>query len=156
MPVAHLTWSGVWAGIAAGALERARRLVRAAARGNKGQLPPAAAHLTRATISLRSLRVLVASALQKFEKMDRVELETLDFQTSMNLLKVNASELAIATVMSCMQTCGISGYRNDGEFSIARHLRDVLSSSIMINNDRILANAASASLMIEVPHSLVE
>jgi acyl-CoA dehydrogenase len=68
----------------------------------------------------------------------------------MNLLKVNASELAIRTVMSAMQTCGLGGYRNDGEYSVTRHLRDVLSSSIMINNDRILANEATASLLIEV------
>ena len=149
MPVAHLTWSGVWSGIAAGAVERARRFVRSAARHANGQLPPGAAHLTRATISLRALRGIVASALQRFETTD--QLESLDFQTAMNLLKVNASELAIATVMSCMQACGLSGYRNDGEFSVARHLRDVLSSSIMISNDRILANAASASLLIEVP-----
>ena len=149
MPVAHLTWCGVWSGIAAGAVERARRFVRSAARHANGQLPPGAAHLTRATISLRTLRGIVASALQRFETTD--QLESLDFQTAMNLLKVNASELAIATVMSCMQACGLSGYRNDGEFSVARHLRDVLSSSIMISNDRILANAASASLLIEVP-----
>jgi acyl-CoA dehydrogenase len=149
MPVAHLTWCGVWSGIAAGAVERARRFVRSAARHANGQLPPGAAHLTRATISLRTLRGIVASALQRFETTD--ELESLDFQTAMNLLKVNASELAIATVMSCMQACGLSGYRNDGEFSVARHLRDVLSSSIMISNDRILANAAGASLLIEVP-----
>ena len=63
----------------------------------------------------------------------------------MNLLKVNASELAISIVMSAMQACGLSGYRNDGEFSVARHLRDILSSSIMINNDRILANIASTA-----------
>jgi len=72
----------------------------------------------------------------------------------MNLLKVSASEIATSTVMSAMQACGLSGYRNDGEFSVSRHLRDVLSSSIMINNERILANAATASLLIEVPHSL--
>ena len=60
----------------------------------------------------------------------------------MNLLKVNASETALATVMSAMQACGLAGYRNDGEFSISRPLRDILSASIMINNDRILANAA--------------
>jgi acyl-CoA dehydrogenase len=154
MPVAHLTWSGVWSGIAAGAVERARRFVRSAARHANGQLPPGAAHLTRATISLRALRGTVASVLQRFETAERAEIESLDFQTAMNLLKVNASELAIATVLSCIQACGLSGYRNDGEFSVARHLRDVLSSSIMINNDRILANAASASLLIEVPHLL--
>jgi len=72
----------------------------------------------------------------------------------MNLLKVNASELAIATVMSSLQACGLTGYRNDSEFSIGRHLRDVLSSPIMINNDRILANVAAASLLSPVPSSL--
>ena len=154
VPVAHLTWSGVWSGLAAGAVDRARRFVRSAARHANGQLPPGAAHLTRATTSLRALRGIVASGLQRFETTERAELESLDFQTAMNLLKVNASELAIATVMSCVQACGLSGYRNDGEFSVSRHLRDVLSSSIMISNDRILANAAGASSMIEVPRFL--
>jgi acyl-CoA dehydrogenase len=96
------------------------------------------------------------SALQRFEAVGTKEreLDSLEFQTAMNLLKVNASEMATSTVMSAMQACGLSGYRNDGEFSVSRHLRDVLSSSIMINNERILANAATASLLIEVPHSL--
>jgi acyl-CoA dehydrogenase len=67
---------------------------------------------------------------------------------------VNASELAVGTVMSAMQTCGLSGYRNDGEFSIGRHLRDILSSPVMINNDRILANVATASLVSGIPDSL--
>ena len=53
--------------------------------------------------------------------------------------------------MSAMRACGLSGYRNDGDFSVGRHLRDVLSSPLMINNDRILANIATASLMSGVP-----
>ena len=156
MPVAHLTWSAVWSGIAAGAVERTRRFMRSAARRAGGQLPPGAAHLTRATMSLRTLRGIVASALDRFEAIgtEKEELESLDFQNAMNLLKVNASEMAIATVMSCMHACGLVGYRNDGEYSVSRHLRDVLSSSIMINNDRILASATTASLLIEVPSSV--
>ena len=55
MPVAHLTWSAVWAGIAAGAVDRARAFVRGAARKAGGQLPPGAAHLTRANASLCSV-----------------------------------------------------------------------------------------------------
>ncbi len=156
MPVAHLTWSAVWAGLAAAAVERARRSLRAAAR-RAGETPPlGAAHLTRATMSLRGLRGAIASALQMFETVgtEEKEIESLEFQTAMNLLKVNSSEMAIATVMSAMQTCGLSGYRNDGEFSVSRHLRDVLSASIMINNERILASAATASLLIGVPHSI--
>jgi acyl-CoA dehydrogenase len=156
MPVAHLTWSAVWSGIAASAVERARRFMRSAARRAGGQLPPGASHLTRATMSLRALRGIVAAALQRFDAMgiDKEELESLDFQNAMNLLKVSASEMAISTVMSCMHACGLLGYRNDGEYSVSRQLRDVLSSSIMINNDRILASAATASLLIEVPSSV--
>jgi len=153
VPVAHLTWSGVWTGIAAGAVGRARRFVRGSARHGSGQLPPGAAHLTRAMMSLRALRGSVASALQRYEiaATQGDGLEALEFQTAMNLLKVQSSESAIETVMGAMQACGLSGYRNTGEFSICRSLRDVLSSSIMINNDRILANAASALLLVDIP-----
>jgi acyl-CoA dehydrogenase len=156
LPVAHMTWSGAWTGIAAGAVERARLFIRDAARRAEGRLPPGAAHLTRANASLRTLRALVASAVQRFEAIatDEDALEAVDFQTAMNLLKVNASELAIATVMSSLQACGLTGYRNDGDFSIGRHLRDVLSSPIMSNNDRILANVATASMLSPVPASL--
>ena len=139
--------------IAAGAVERARRFVRGAARKSNGQLPPGAAHLTQASASLRALRGMVASALQRFEAIasDREGLEALDFQTSMNLLKVNASELSISIVMSSMRASGLAGYRSDGEFSLSRHIRDILSSPIMINNDRILASVANASLLMQVP-----
>jgi acyl-CoA dehydrogenase len=154
MPVAHLLWSSAWAGIAAAAVGRARGFVRKAAQRSGGTLPPAAAHLTRANSSLRTLRSLIATSLRRFEAADAAVLESIDFQTGMNLLKVNASELAVATVMSAMQTCGLSGYRNEGEFSIGRHLRDILSSPIMINNDRILANVATASLVNGIPDSL--
>jgi acyl-CoA dehydrogenase len=156
MPVAHLLWSAVWTGIATAAAERARAFVRAAAQRAGGSLPPAAAHLTRANASLRTLRGLIASARARFEaaSADPAALETIDFQTGMNLLKVNASELAVATVMSAMQTCGLSGYRNDGEFSVGRHLRDILSSPIMISNDRILANIGAASLLNGAPETI--
>jgi acyl-CoA dehydrogenase len=156
MPIAHLLWSAAWTGIATAAVERARAFVRAAAQRAGGAMPPAAAHLTRANASLRTLRGLITSARQRFEtaSADPAALETIDFQTGMNLLKVNASELAVAIVMNAMQTCGLSGYRNDGEFSIGRHLRDILSSPIMISNDRILANIGAASLLSDAPDTI--
>lgn len=154
MPIAHLTWSGVWCGVAAGAVERARRFLRAAARRGDGRMPPGAAHLTRASASLRMLRGMIAFELARFESSEQDALETMEFQTALNILKVNASELAGDTVKSALLACGLAGYRNDGEFSVSRHLRDILSAPIMINNDRILAGAANASLLIEVPSSL--
>jgi acyl-CoA dehydrogenase len=156
MPVAHLLWSAAWAGIATAAVDRARAFVRKSAQRGGGALPPAATHLTRANATLRTLRSLIASSLQRFETAsnDPAALESIDFQTGMNLLKVNASELAVSAVMSAMQTCGLSGYRNDSEFSIGRHLRDILSSPVMISNDRILANIAAASMLGSAPNSL--
>jgi acyl-CoA dehydrogenase len=156
MPFAHLAWSGAWAGIAASAVERARTFVRRAMHASGGAMPPAAAHLTRASASLRTLRGLIAAALQRFEaaSADPAALEAIDFQTGMNMHKVNASELAVATVMSAMQACGLSGYRNDSEFSIGRHLRDILSAPIMISNDRIMTNISAASLLSGTPSSL--
>ena len=73
-----------------------------------GQLPPGAAHLTRATASLRVLRAtrdVGAAALRSAPGRAR-RAEALDFQTAMNLLKVNASELAIATVMTRCRPAG--------------------------------------------------
>ena len=154
VPIAHLTWSGVWCGIAAGAVAHARRFVRkGAAQGSAGQSAPGASHLTRAMMSLRALRGTIAAAVAGYENAaaDGERLEAIDFQAGMNLLKVNSSEQAIETVLSALQACGLSGYRNDGEFSVARQLRDVLSSSIMINNERILASTASSLLLFEVP-----
>ena len=111
MPFAHLAWSGAWAGIAAAAVDRARAFVRKATHGAGGTMPPGAQHLTRANASLRTLRSLIAAALQRFEAAasDPAALEAIDFQTGMNMLKVNASELAVATVMSAMQACGLVG-----------------------------------------------
>jgi acyl-CoA dehydrogenase len=112
MPVSHLLWASVWAGIAAGAVERARLFMRKSTRHAEGQLPPAATHFARAIASLRSLRGLVASSLDHYEKAmnNEVVLESFEFQTAMNLLKVSASETAISTVMSAFQACGLAGY----------------------------------------------
>jgi len=155
-PVAHLCWSSAWAGIAAAAVERAQAFIRKAARGTGGQMPPGAAHFTAAKMSLAKLRAMITANLDTYltHEHDERALSSLDFQSQINLLKVEASELAVETVMHAMRACGLSGYRNDGDFSVGRHLRDVLSAPIMINNDRILANIATASLMSAVPAGL--
>jgi acyl-CoA dehydrogenase len=155
-PVAHLCWSSVWAGIAAAAVERARLFVRKASRASGGQMPPAAAHFTQATMSLAKLRALIVANIDDFirREHDWRSLSSLDFQSSITLLKVQASEIAVETVMHAMRTCGLAGYRNDGEFAIGRHLRDALSAPIMINNDRILSNATASTLMSAAPVGL--
>ena len=155
VPFAHLLWGSVWTGIAASATARAQAFVRNAMR-HGGQLPPGAPQFTRALATLRTLRGMLATSLRRYEQCmnDPQALAGLDFQTLITLTKVEASELAAQTVMHAMRACGLSGYRNDSEYSIGRHLRDVLSSPIMINNDRILANLATPVLMSPMAVSL--
>lgn len=155
-PTAHLFWTAAWTGVAAGAVERARRFVRKAARASGGQLPPAAGYLDKAMGSLRSARALIATQLARYEAIqdDPAALAALDFQSAINLLKVDVSELAVETVMAAMRVTGLTGYRNDTDASLGRHLRDILSSPIMINNDRILANLAATSLVADLPQSI--
>jgi acyl-CoA dehydrogenase len=154
VPTSHLMWSGNWAGIAAGAVDRAKKFMRKAQRA--GSLPPGVPHFTKALANLRALRALIAATLNRYEAIagDPRALSSIDFQTAINLLKVDASELAVETVLNAMRATGLSGYRNDTDVSIGRALRDVLSSPIMINNDRILANLESATLLSDIPASI--
>ncbi len=156
VPCAHLFWGSVWGGIAAGAAARAQTFVRHAARHSGGQAPPGAPQLSRALSTLRTLRGVLANSLRAYEsKMDDPQLlAALDFQSQITLTKVEVSELAVSTVLTALRVCGLSGYRCDSEFSVERQLRDVLSSPLMINNDRILSSLAATSLMAPVPVSL--
>ena len=156
VPSAHLFWSAAWAGIAADAVERARRHVAKSARSLGGKAPPSSPHLIKAMTALRSLRGLIWAMTARFEAIqdDRAALSLLDFQNAITLLKVETSELALEAVMSAMRACGLSGYRNDGEASLGRRLRDVLSAPMMISNDRILANLATSCLVAAPANSI--
>ncbi|WP_336488012.1 acyl-CoA dehydrogenase family protein [Methylobacterium nigriterrae] len=155
-PVSHLLWSSAWAGIAAGAVEKAQAFTRTAMRGAGGQAPPGALHYARAVSSLKQARALIAQGLDRFEAAadDPASLAALDFQTAITMLKVEVSELAVAAVSSALRANGLAGYRQDGDFSVGRALRDVLSAPIMIHNDRIMANLATATLMTPVAAAL--
>jgi acyl-CoA dehydrogenase len=152
VPAAHILWSSAWAGVAAAAVEKARKYLRKAARGG-GDPPPSAPYFTRANASLRALRALIATTADRYEaiKHDPEALMAIDFQSEISLLKVDASELAVQAVMSALRCGGLSSYRNDSDVAIGRHLRDVLSAPIMINNDRILANIGPSALLSEAP-----
>jgi acyl-CoA dehydrogenase len=156
VPWAHLTWGSVWAGIAAAATAKAQAFVRHAVRQANGQMPPGAAQYTQAVSTLGTLRGLLASSLRSYEAVmgDEKKIAALEFQSVITLTKVQASELAVSTVTLALRACGLSGYRNDTEFTIGRHLRDVLSAPLMINNERILANLAVPSLMTPLPVSI--
>jgi acyl-CoA dehydrogenase len=156
VPTAHLMWASVWAGIAAGSIDCAQALIRSLARKSGGELPSGAAHFVKGKSALGTLRSLIASSLREFEAIshDEAALTSFEFQTRIGLTKVEASELAVSIVLGMLRACGLTGYRNDSQFGIGRYLRDILSSPLMISNDRILSNVAATSLMSAVPTGL--
>ena len=127
-----------------------------ASRNAGGRMPPGAPHLTRARVSLETLRGAIQAGLATFEKhaAEPGGLSAMDAQLALHFLKVESSDLAVEAVTSAMRACGLAGYRNDSEFSLGRQLRDILSAPLMINNDRILANSEAAVLMSEPPVAL--
>jgi acyl-CoA dehydrogenase len=106
--------------------------------------------------ALRALRALIATNADRVEAIgdDRAAFGVLEFQNAITLLKVETSELAVEAVTCALRATGLSGYRNDGETSLGRHMRDVLSAPIMISNDRILSNLGMACLVAGAPQSL--
>ena len=153
MPAAHLLWASAWTGIAAASVERARLFLRHAMSQSDGKSPPGAAHFTQARRSLSAIMSQVRAALHTFEQVSQDDraLSSLDLQTTLNLLKVDVSEGTVATIMSAMRACGLSGYRNDTPYSQGRLLRDALSTPLMINNERILQGIGTTALLAQTP-----
>jgi acyl-CoA dehydrogenase len=140
VPISHILWSHLWLGIATDAFDRARAFVRAQAKQRPDQVPPAAQRLSHLMSELSLLRAEVGSALPDFmaaSEGGRERLSTMASILRFNNLKIAASEQAPRVCQGAMGVCGIVGYKNDTPFSIGRHLRDTMSASLMIANERI-------------------
>ncbi len=157
LAMAHLMWGGVWFGIAADAVARAQAYLRAEARKKPGTTPPGALRLSETVNRLNEMKSVVIAGIEAYERarLNDEELYSVGFAIAMNNVKVSASTAAADIVRSVLMINGISGYRNTGKFSVARHMRDALSAAIMINNDRILGNSANLLLVSKTDTSLV-
>jgi acyl-CoA dehydrogenase len=149
LPVSHVLWAGVWLGMARSAVETARRYVRAAARKSIGSQPPGATALVSLVARLESLELLVADAARSFDERagDREALGRVGFMVAMNNLKVTASDAVAEIVAGALRITGISGFRNDGPYSVARVFRDAQGAALMVHNDRITAHTAQLILV---------
>ena len=99
---------------------------------------------------LSLLRAEVRSGLADYieasEEPGRERLMTMASALRFNNLKIAASDQAPRVCQSAMGVCGIMGFKNDSPFSIGRHLRDTMSASLMIANERI--HQTNASLLL--------
>jgi acyl-CoA dehydrogenase len=141
VPASHILWSHVWLGIATDAFDRSRAYVRSLAKQRPGDRLPVAQRLSHLMTDLSLLRAEVESGLREFvdasQDPARERLSTVASALRFNNLKIAASEQAPRLCQGAMGICGIAGYMNGTPFSIGRHLRDSLSASLMIANERI-------------------
>jgi acyl-CoA dehydrogenase len=142
---AHILWAATWYGIAADAVGRAEAFVRAEARRQPGVTPPGALRLAELLTLLQRMKALIIAGIERYEnaKTDPDELSAIGFVVAMNAIKVSASQGLCEIIQHAFLICGIHGYRNDSPYSLGRHLRDSMSTPLMINNDRILGNTAN-------------
>ncbi|HVT51738.1 MAG TPA: acyl-CoA dehydrogenase family protein [Dongiaceae bacterium] len=147
VPVAHLTWSSLWLGIATDAVSRARAFVRKQKQPAGEGMPPSmnAMRLAAAVSQLQAMKANIVAAARQYENAlkNADGVTALSFSIAMNNVKTSTAYRAVEVINQAMLICGIAGYKNDTPFSLGRHLRDAHSAALMVNNDRIDANTAS-------------
>jgi len=153
LPLSSVLLSAVWVGIAEAAARRAHATVRTQARelrkaASTGAPPPGALRLADLGVVLHQMREVLAGGTAAYERAkDTREVQTLRFSASMDNLKLSTSTLVIDVVQRAMAICGLSGYQNDSDSSIARLMRDAAAAPLMVNNDRALLAAAQTLLV---------
>ena len=139
IPASYVLWSHVWLGIATAAFDRAHSFLRKAARRQPDATPPTGTALSRLSGELSTFRSNVRMGLLDFVALDRESMHLMPTVLRFNNLKITTADLAPRICFHALQIVGVSGYRNDSPFSVGRHLRDALSASLMVSNDRIHA-----------------
>lgn len=149
-PVSHLTWASLWTGLAASAVEKARKTVRESARKNPQVPPVSALRLSEVNELLFSMRSGLYEAIAEYEALleagDDTAFQNFGFAIKINNVKIRASELVVDIVGKALQIVGISGYKNDSAKSLSRHLRDAYGAALMVNNDRIRGHNATMQI----------
>lgn len=148
LPASHILWTSLWLGIATAAVEKARAFVRAEARKRPGVTPPASLRLAELVSQLQMMHANVHDTTREYERVmdDADALASMGFSIRMNNLKVGSSQLVVRIVSEALLICGMAGYKNEGPYSMGRHLRDAYGTMVMINNDRIYG--ANASMLL--------
>ncbi len=151
VPVSHILWAAVWFGIASDAFDRARRMTQIRGRKDADSATNGGINLAALATRLDGMRARLESAIHDHAQANSSATcdSTTDMRAAlrMNYLKLAASEDVIRIVSDAIQICGIASYRNGGEFSLGRHLRDAHSAPLMINNDRIRRTNADLLLV---------
>ena len=150
VPVSHLLWGHLWVGIAIEAFDRARKSVKAA--GPTGSSVKAQ-RLSELHGELAATRAQLAEAMHRYllelDEPGRPALRTMGASLRHNVLKTSVSRSVASICQGALEITGIAGYRNDSPFSVGRLLRDSLSASLMVSNDRLHETNAALLMVVK-------
>lgn len=156
LPLSHTLWASIWTGVASDAVNRASAFFRAQARSKPGSISAAGPRLAQAVGLLRMMQARLSAGIEEAQRVHQAvdgvcQADTplsaiLGFATDMNTLKTSISSTALQVVQEVLMVCGMAGYKNGTQYRVGRHLRDLYSAPLMINNDRIAQNTASLLL----------
>lgn len=144
VPVSHILWSHAWMGISTAAVRRGQAFFRKKARAGGDAVTQGGTRLANAVGMLRGMESTIHTVMRGYEEVCNLQPGSLMYGSAvqMNDLKVRMSTTALQIVGEIMQLCGMAAYKNDSPYSVGRHLRDLHSAPIMINNDRLMASSA--------------
>jgi acyl-CoA dehydrogenase len=145
VPLSHILWSAVWIGIAEQAAGRATQMLRGSRRGAQGPDLRLAAVGERLGL-LHGLLKLVVDGYDRLTRSPVGE-PTADFAIEINNLKLAASTETVKIAEIALEICGMRGYQEHTDHSVARMLRDLYSARLMISNSRLLETNATSMLM---------
>ncbi|WP_030414889.1 acyl-CoA dehydrogenase family protein [Streptomyces sp. NRRL S-1448] len=137
-PLAHLGWSAVWLGTAAGALSRVLRLLRSPAGRARFDLTSELllTRIARSRQRLDTVHALLQRALHTVES--GADLSVPARQLQLNALKITASEECLAAVDDLITALGLRhGYLKDSPTRLEQALRDLRSAPLNYSNDRL-------------------
>ncbi|WP_328324370.1 MULTISPECIES: acyl-CoA dehydrogenase family protein [unclassified Streptomyces] len=137
-PLAHLGWSAVWLGTAAGALSRVLRLLRSPAGRARFDLSSELllSRISRSRQRLEAVHALLTRALGVVESGD--DLSAPSRQLLLNSLKITAADECHAAVDGLVTALGLRhGYLKDSPTHLERALRDLRSAALNYSNDRL-------------------
>ena len=151
VPTSHIFWASAWYGLALDAVSKCRTLLRAKARANPNVTPLGAHRVADIDAALQTMEHEVFGMAREYsEALAKNDIQTLGsmaFARRINALKLNGSKAVIAIVSEALAICGIQAYKNNGPYSLGRHLRDAHASVMQVHNDRIQQTNASMLLV---------
>ncbi|MCC6776919.1 MAG: acyl-CoA/acyl-ACP dehydrogenase [Hyphomicrobiales bacterium] len=151
VPYSCIAWSAGWLGMAEEAVSIATSFTRGQARKRAGGQAFGGARLVQMVNELGTMRASIRAAAAEYDMLDSSPdrercLSAMSSALRFNGLKQISAQLVARICLSSLEVCGIAGYLNDSQHSVGRLVRDALSASLMINNDRL--TTTNANLLI--------